>query len=68
MMSTSFSKLKKIEEEKGFSESIMSNKGNKKIPFFFLGPENDWKKKIDKNLQKKINFAFKKNLDELKYI
>ena len=68
MMSTSFSKLKKIEEEKGFSEAIMSNNGNKKIPFFFLGPENDWRKKIDTNLQKKINFAFKKNLDELKYI
>ena len=68
MTSTSFSKLKKIEEEKGFSESIMSNKSKKKIPFFFLGPENDWKKKIDKNLQKKINSIFKKNLDEFKYI
>ena len=68
LLSTSFSKLKKIEQQKGFSESLISSDNKNKIPFFFLGPENDWKKKINKNFQKKINSAFKKNLSELKYI
>ena len=66
--STNFSKMKKIEFKKGFSEAVTSNDGKNKIPFFFLGPENDWKKKIDKDFQKKINSSFKKNLSELKYI
>ena len=68
LLSTSFSKLKKIEEQNGFSESLYSYNGKKKIPFFFLGPENDWTKKLDENFQKKVNSVFEKNLSELKYI
>tara|TARA_B100001173_G_C15632779_1_gene397849 strand:- start:162 stop:578 length:417 start_codon:yes stop_codon:yes gene_type:complete len=41
---TSFEKLKKIEKNYGFSESIKSkNQDSNKIPFFHLGPSNDWK-------------------------
>ena len=41
---TSFENLKKIEESNGFSESIISREEKKKIPFFHLGPKNNWQK------------------------
>ena len=66
--STSFDKLKKEELEKGFSEAILSKQKNKKIPFFYLGPENNWKKILDKDIQKKLSESFKDNLKELSYI
>ena len=66
--STSFDKLKKEELEKGFSEAILSKQKNKKIPFFYLGPENNWKKILDQDIQKKLSESFKDNLKELSYI
>ena len=65
--STLFSKLQSKEKNEGFSEAILSKKGDKKIPFFFLGPENNWKKILDTNVKNKIIDAFKKNLIELSY-
>ena len=65
--STSFEKLKKEESEKGFSEAILSKQKKKKIPFFYLGPENDWRKILDQDIQKKIFENFKVNLKELSY-
>ena len=66
--STSFEKLKKEETVKGFSEAILSKQKNKKIPFFYLGPENDWKKILDEKIQTKLSETFKDNLKELLYI
>ena len=66
--STSFEKLKKEETVKGFSEAILSKQRNKKIPFFYLGPENDWKKILDEKIQTKLLKNFKDNLKELLYI
>ena len=66
VQSTSFSRLKKLENEKGFSESMISKDLKKKIPFFNLGPENNWKK-LDINFQNDLNKIFQKNLIELKY-
>ena len=65
--STTFSKLKDNEQKNGFSEAITSKKHNKKIPFFYLGPKNDWKKILDEDLKNKLNDTFKKNLVELSY-
>ena len=65
--STLFSKLQSKEKNEGFSEAILSKKGDKKIPFFFMGPDNDWKKILDKNVKDKIIEAFEKNLNELSY-
>ena len=65
--STLFSKLQSKEKNEGFSEAILSKKGDKKIPFFFMGPDNDWKKILDKNVNNKIIKAFEKNLNELSY-
>ena len=66
--STSFEKLRKEETVKGFSEAILSKERNKKIPFFYLGPENDWKKILDEKIQTKLSETFKDNLKELLYI
>ncbi len=65
--STSFENLKKIEKTKGFSEFIISREEKKKIPFFHLGPKNNWQKNFDKNFIEKLNYTFKKNLSELDY-
>ena len=65
---TSFEKLKKIEKNYGFSESVKSkNQDNKKVPFFHLGPSNDWQKILDTNFANKLNEIFKKSLQELQY-
>lgn len=68
VQSTSFNKLKNNEKKHGFSEAILSKKTNKKIPFFFLGPENDWRKVLSDDLKTKLNETYKKNLKELSYI
>ena len=65
--STSFENLKKIEEINGFGESIISREEKKKIPFFHLGPNNNWQKNFDDKFIKKLNNIFGKNLEELNY-
>ena len=68
VQSTSFDKLKNNEKKYGFSEAILSKKTNEKIPFFFLGPDNDWKKILPENMKTRLNQIYEKNLKELSYI
>ena len=65
--STAFEKLKKKEKEEGFSESIFSKEKNKMIPFFNLGPDNNWKNILDKDFANKLSVIFKEGLDEFNY-
>ena len=65
--STFFDKLKKDEEKNGFSESITSTKTKTKIPFFYLGPKNNWKNLLDEKLQIKIFNTFRGEFNELGY-
>ena len=65
--STFFDKLKKDEEKNGFSESVVSKKNKRKIPFFYLGPKNDWKTILSEKLQSEINNSFQNELKELGY-
>ena len=68
LRSTSFSKMQKKELENGFSEAINSQKNkNKKIVFFNLGPDNDWKKILNEKLKNKLNKKYEKQLEELSY-
>jgi len=67
VMSTSFENLKKHEDNKGFAESLISKTNKKKIPFFHLGPNNNWKNNFDQDFQNKLNTTFKENLKELGY-
>ena len=66
--SSSFDKLKSIENKNVFSESVLSKIGAKKISFFHLGPKNNWKNIFDKSYQNKLNLTFESNLKELNYI
>ena len=67
--STSFEVLKKNEIDKGFTEAVsMRENKNKKVPFFNLGPKNDWKKILDEDLKVKLDKIFEKELKELHYI
>ena len=54
-------------KKNGFSESIISKKNKNKIPFFFLGPKNNWKKILDNKLKIKISSIYEKELKELGY-
>ena len=66
--STNFEILSKMEDENNFPESSISSKNNKKIKFFNLGKNNDWKKLLDKSLSKKIEESFKNEMIELNYL
>ena len=67
--STSFNKMKNIENKEGFKESVLSKyNSSNKIPFFHLGPKNNWKNTYNTNYQKKLNSIFNENLRELNYI
>ena len=65
--STNFENMKNIEKNDGFFESILSKNENKKIPFFHLGPRNDYRSIFDKNYQEKLKSIFENNLNELNY-
>ncbi|MDA9135033.1 sulfotransferase domain-containing protein [bacterium] len=65
--STNFYKLKNDEKNNGFIEAILSKKNEEKIPFFNLGPDNDWRKILDKDKQEKLTNIFKDDLIELGY-
>ena len=65
---TDFGNMQKMENETGFHESLVDNKTGKKAKFFYLGPKNDWKKLLDKVIQKKIEEVFKKEMTELGYL
>ena len=65
---SSFERLKNIEEEKGFSESVVNEKTGSKNKFFFLGPKNNWQELIDEKTVYQINKKFKKEMEELGYL
>ena len=64
--STTFEKLKRREKEHGFSEAV-SFTSNEKTQFFNLGPKNNWKEMLNKNLEKQISELYKSDLEELSY-
>ncbi|MDA9134908.1 sulfotransferase domain-containing protein [Candidatus Pelagibacter sp.] len=65
--STNFNKLKNEEKKNGFVEAVPSKKNEKKIVFFNLGLDNDWRKILDKDEQAKLTDIFKEDLIELGY-
>ena len=59
--------MKKKENEEGFAEAIFSKKKKKILPFFNLGPKNNWTNILDKDFSKKLSEIFKDDLDEFNY-
>tara|TARA_Y100001958_G_C21214109_1_gene539602 strand:- start:105 stop:953 length:849 start_codon:yes stop_codon:yes gene_type:complete len=66
--STSFKKLQDLEKKKGFVESVYSINDKTKIPFFYLGPENKWKKILNKEIVDDLQSNFRSSLKELNYL
>ena len=65
---SSFDRLKKIEEKEGFVESVKNIETGKKETFFNLGPKNDWKNILDKNISDEISKKFEPEMRELGYV
>ena len=65
---SSFDKMQKMEETHGFTEGIEDEKTGEKKKFFFLGPKNDWKKILDKEIANEISTKFKLEMKELGYL
>ena len=65
--SCSFKNLQSLEMEGKFTEATV-DKENKSIKFFHLGPENDWKKTLDKKVANDIKNKFEKEMIELEYL
>ena len=65
--STYFDKLKSDEKKNGFVEAVPTRNSKEKIPFFNLGPDNDWKKILDKDQQIELNDVFEEDLIKLGY-
>ena len=67
IMSTNFKKLQEIENQGKFSENVYSLHDNRKIKFFYQGPENNWQKNLDNNIIKKMNKYYKEDLIKFGY-
>ena len=65
---TDFYEMKKLEEKEGFFEGKIDKNTGKKIPFFNLGPKNDWKNLLNFKIKKKIEETFKDEMIELGYL
>ena len=65
---TDFMYMQKLEKELGFAEANIDEKTGDKIPFFNLGPKNDWKKLLDPRISKKIENVFFQEMQELGYL
>ena len=68
LKTTNFDNLRRIETEENFEETVISTKTNKKVKFFYLGKDNDWRKLLDKSTVLKIEEKFKSEMIELNYI
>ena len=65
--STSFEKLKKMENNNEFDENAL-NKVDKKITFFKFGKKNKWEEILQKEIVTEIEKKFYKEMKELNYI
>ena len=65
---SSFENLQKLEDEKGFIESVKIPENKKRKKFFNLGPRNNWKKNLDKKFVDEIENSFNNEMKELGYI
>ena len=66
--SCNFENLREMEIKQGFDESAYSEKLEKKVNFFHLGKENNWKKLLRPEMEKKIRTIFNNEMKELNYI
>ena len=59
--------MKKMEIKEGFAESVKKKTEDKKINFFHLGPKNNYKELLNKDIILEMNSIYKDELKEFKY-
>ena len=65
---TNFKNLKNLEKKGYFKEGAINPKTRDKTNFFNLGPKNDYKMFLDKNIQHEIEKKFKNTMKKLSYL
>lgn len=65
---TSFDNLKEMEKKGLFKENVLNKKNDSKVNFFHLGPTNNWKDNLNKDIKSKIEKKFYQEMMELKYL
>ena len=65
---TDFESMKKKEENETFYEAVIDKNTGKRKNFFNLGPQNNWRKLLDKKIINKIEISFEKEMIELGYL
>lgn len=68
LKTTEFKNMQNLEKKQSFKESVYNPNTGKKIPFFNLGPKNDWKHDLEENIRIKLEDTFKKEMKELGYL
>jgi len=68
LLNTDFKVMQKLEDEKGFEESMVNEHTGKKVKFFNLGSKTDWKNLLNIELQNKIQKSFEREMIELNYL
>ena len=63
-----FENLKKLENSKGFNETVKDKSTGKLKKFFNLGPENKWENILDPKIKTILEKEFKKEMKELGYL
>ena len=67
IISCEFEKLKKLENKNGFSEAMVDKKTKKKISFFNLGKENDYKRLLQTNLIDEMSSLYNQQIKKFNY-
>ena len=65
---TNFENLKNLEKKGYFLEGAINPQTMEKTHFFNLGPKNDYKMLLDKNIQLEIEKKFKNTMKKLNYL
>jgi hypothetical protein len=65
---TNFENLKNLEKKGNFLENAVNAETKDKANFFNLGPKNDYKKLLDKNIQNEIENKFENTMKKLNYL
>ena len=67
IQSCDFKVMKQMENENGFSESVMKKNEKKNVNFFHLGPKNDYRKLLNKDIILEMNKIYKEELQLYNY-
>lgn len=67
LKTTTFREMQKLEKKQNFSRKQKDKTGNP-IMFFYLGPENDWNKLLDKEIKDNLENELQNEMEELSYL